>query len=418
MSMDLQWYIDRRLVHEIHTSGRNSFRSCRRRWNWIFNESYYPKMTPKHFDFGTAFHKAMEVYYNPDTWSWPSNVRMELAIKAFRVKNHQQRQVHLEATGHEDLDDEAETDFQERQDLGIGMLRYFQENVAPKYDSHWKPIKVEVEFMTPIPHPETKEPLWCKCQTCWDKWVKADSRDESDLLHAKNRHPLYRETVWEGLPVVYAGRLDALGVDEHSDYWIIDWKTAATIRDDHSFLDLDDQVGSYPWALDRLGIPVRGFIYHQQRKGFPQPPKRNKYRRLGCLYSVSKNQDVDLESYEEFVKENDPQGYQDGSYDEYLEFLQIEGSIVYFDRWQVHKTPEQLDEIERNIGLEALDMIDPNLRLYPSYGRFSCDSCAFREPCLEQNRGGDYRYGLDTLFDKREHYYLRQEPSTDKKSAE
>jgi len=63
--MDLQWYTERRLVHEIHTSERGSFRGCRRRWDWIFNQNYYPKMTPKHFDFGTAFHKALETYRMP-----------------------------------------------------------------------------------------------------------------------------------------------------------------------------------------------------------------------------------------------------------------------------------------------------------------------------------------------------------------
>lgn len=28
--------IARKLVHEVHTSERRSFRGCRRRWDWIF----------------------------------------------------------------------------------------------------------------------------------------------------------------------------------------------------------------------------------------------------------------------------------------------------------------------------------------------------------------------------------------------
>jgi hypothetical protein len=417
--MDLQWYIERRLVHEIHTSERGSFRGCRRRWNWIFNENYYPKMTPKHFDFGTAFHKALETYYNPATWSWPSDVRMELAIKAFRGKNHDQKNKHLEANNLTFLDDEVETDFQERQDLGIGMLRYFQQNVAPKYDSHWKPIRVEVEFMVPIPNPERdngqfKDFLWCDCDRCAMAWVK--SQPGYDPKYPFGRNNSWR-TGWRGLPVVYAGRIDALGEDENGDLWIIDWKTAKTIRDDHTFLELDDQVGSYPWALWRLGIPVRGFIYHEQRKGFPQPPKENKYRRLGCLFSVSKNQDVSYDTYLAHIREFDTQAYEDGYYDEYLEYLKNEG-ITYFERNQIHKSTEQLLEVEYNIGLEALEMINPRIRVYPSPGRFSCDNCAFQQPCIEKSRGGDYKYGLDTLFEKREAYYLRTEPSTDKKSAE
>jgi hypothetical protein len=379
-------------------------------------------MTPKHFDFGTAFHVALETYYNPETWTFPSEVRIEAAIKAFRDKNQKQLKKHLNATNSVDLDSEAEEDFKEREELGIGMLRYFHKEVVPKYDDHWKPLKVEIEFMVPIPNPdgrgyEAGDFIWCKCDRCWENFKKYDpdfvKRSVGmEVLDKSAQH------LWEGLPVVYAGRIDALGEDEYGDLWIIDWKTAKTIRDDHTFLELDDQVGSYPWALWRLGIPVRGFLYHEQRKGYPQPPKQNKYRRLGCLYSVSKNQDVEYEFYRKFVEENDPEGYQGGHYDEYLEFLQVEGSIKYFERNQIHKTEDQLLEVERNIGLEALEMINPKLRVYPSPGRFSCDSCAFQQPCIEKSRGGDYQYGLDTMFEKREAYYLRSEPSTEKKSAE
>lgn len=396
-------YIDAKLVHEIHTSERKSFRACRRRWNWLFREGYYPLTTAKPLEFGTAYHKAMEVYYSPETWTWDREIVIAKSILAFTETCEAQKKAAIEATGHLYLEGEQEEDYTERVELGKGMLKYYFENVAPKEDRGWRPVFVEVGFMVPIANPETgEEAIWCKCRRCFDKWLEA-------------KHPVLP---WQGLPVVYAGRIDMLAVDNQNNYWIFDWKTARNVADRYEFLYLDDQIGSYVWALRRiLNLPIRGFIYHEQRKGYPQPPKQNKQRRLGCLYSVAKNQDVDYDTYLATVKENDREAFELGLYDDMLEFLKNEG-IVYHARHQIIKTENEIDEIERNIGLEALDMLDENLRLYPSAGRFGCNTCAFQQPCIEMNSKSDYQYSLDTFFEVREPYYIRNEPSTESKGGE
>jgi hypothetical protein len=404
---DVQWYIDQRLVHEVHTSERRSFRGCRRRWDWIFRQNYYPIMTAKPLEFGTAVHAAWEVYYDPKTWGMPRNVIAALAIDTFTRKCLAQKQKALKATDQMALDDEIEKDYQERVELGQGMLKYYFEQVAPVLDKGWKPKYVEVEFMVPIDHPETGETIWCKCDTCWTKY---------NVWMAENDYFLDRDA-WTGLPVCYAGRLDMMAEDDKGDLWIFDWKTARSIAKDDEFLYLDDQVGSYPWALRKLGFNVRGFVYHEQRKGFPQAPQKNKVRRLGCLFSVSKSQTTDYDTYLATIEAEDGEAYAAGYYDDFLQYLKNEG-IEYYARHVIYKSEDELREIEKNIGYEVLDMIDPNLRIYPSPGRFGCTFCAFRQPCLEQNRRGDFQYGLDTLFERREHYYIREEPSTESKGAE
>jgi PD-(D/E)XK nuclease superfamily len=431
--VDVNDMIDAKLVHEIHTSERRSFRACRRRWDWLFRNNLYPKTTAKPLEFGVAYHKAMEAYYNPDTWHFPRPVSAAYAMQVFAEKCEQQKREALLATGQTDLDPEVEADYKERVELGLGMLRYYFNDVAPAIDEHWTPVKVEVSFMVPILHPKTSEQLWCRCDLCWKKWYDYQEAKATQLSMAKNVvrkpgefvantmvsiGPLFPPSDWPGLPVVYAGRLDVLARDENGDLWIIDWKTARQIPDDHSFLDLDDQIGSYVWALNRLGIPVRGFVYHEQRKAFPQPPKENKQRRLGCKFSVAKNQSIDYATYLATVMQHDHEAWVYGYYNEILEYLQGEGAIEYYHREQIHKTPEELEEIGINIGLEALDMIDPYLRIYPSAGRFSCTTCAFRQPCMEKNRRGDYQYFLDTMFDVRVPYYVREEPSTESKGGE
>jgi hypothetical protein len=428
-------HIDAKLVHEIHTSERRSFRGCRRRWDWLFRHNLYPKTTAKPLEFGTAYHAAMEAYYDPETWGWPRDAVGAFAIGVFAEKCNAQRKEALALTGQTELDPSIEEDYNERVELGKGMLKYYFESIAPNIDTHWKPLKVEISFMVPILDPRTAQQMWCTCDLCWKKWynyLDAQATTESMAKNAARKPgefiantmvslgPAFKPDNWQGLPVVYAGRLDVLAQDEFGDLWIIDWKTARAIPDDHSFLELDDQIGSYVWALNILGIPVRGFVYHEQRKGYPQPPKRNKQKRLGCWYSVAKNQDVDYDTYFATVVEHDNEAFVQGYYNEMLEYLRGEGATEYYHREQVHKDRDELEEIGLNIGWEALEMTDSNLRIYPSPGRFSCTTCAFRQPCLATNKREDADYLLydSGLYEERIPYYVRQEPSTESKGGQ
>lgn len=377
-------------VHEIHTSERKSYRACRRRWNWIFNENYYPRMTAKPLDFGSAFHRGMEVMYDPKTWDFPINVRAALATKAFVDKTEEQRKKYIAANDNQQPESEIQEDFDERVQLGKGMIKYHVTKVIPREDVHWHPVKVEIAFQVPIMHPETGEPLTCSNSKC--------------------RHPA-------GAPVVYAGRMDCLGEDNNGDYWVIDWKTARSLSQQSDFLQLDDQVGSYVWACSVLGLPVRGFIYHEIKKGYPQAPAQNKVRRLGCIFSKNKQQDTNYATYKATVEKEDPDAYKEGLYDDMLEWLRVEGPS-YYQRFQIHKSQYEIQQIAKNIGYEALEMINEDTRIYPSPGRFGCGFCAFLQPCLGQNMGEDFHYTLNTLFDKREHYYVREEASTESKGAE
>lgn len=414
--------IDLKLVHEIHTSERKSFRSCRRRWDWHFRQSLYPLTTAKPLEFGVAYHKGMEVYYDPATWDWDNEVKEGLAIKAFVDSCESQRENAIKQNVF--YDDEVEADYNERVELGKGMMKFYFSKVAPKEDIGWEPVRVEVGFMVPISNPETGEDLiWCRCDLCFEKWqnyLKKIGVGAGAILDNSNtKANVFTLANFQGLPVVYAGRLDMLAVDKYGNYWIFDWKTAGILSTDTDFLYLDDQIGSYVWALRKLGIIIQGFVYHEQRKGYPQPPKENKSRRLGCKFSIAKNQEVDYKTYLLTVAEQDTDAWENGCYDEFLAYLKSEGTVFYA-RYQISKTDEEIESIEYNIGLEALDIIDQKVRLYPSAGRFQCRNCAFRQPCMEKNSQGDYQYALDTMFEKKVHYYVREEigPSTDSKSGE
>lgn len=395
--MELNDYLEAKLFHEVHTSERKSFRSCRRKWHWSFRDKYYPNITAKPLEFGTAYHKAMETYYNPETWD-EDRLISEEAILDFIEVCATQRQNAINNSGDSELQPEQEIDYQERVELGKGMLRYYFKDVAPYIDKGWRPVSVEQSFAVPIKHPITgAEAIWCKCETCWNKYRNSFLMSESE---------------WEGLPVVYEGRMDMMAQDDKGFYWIFDWKTTARIMDTTEYLYLDDQISSYVWAMKKLGLDVRGFQYHEQHKSFPTAPVRNKTIRMGRAFSVAKNAPVEYDSYLTAVMTEDKEAYEMGLYDEYLTYLKEEG-VTFWQRHKIIKSPEELASVEYNIGLEVLDMLQKDLLIYPSPNKFSCDWCAFRQPCMEKNANGDFQFALDTMFEKREHYYVRSELSTE-----
>lgn len=439
-ALDVNQYIEKGLVHSIHTTGRRSFRGCRRRWDWIFRQYYYPVVTPRPLEFGVAFHKAMEALYNPETWH-DREVALALAIVAFKKKTEEQFEKFRQYNGG-NVWPEHEQDYKERVELGIGMLKHYAKHVMPLYDSHIKPLKVEIPFEVPIPRPEVyarngyqsgaglnaqpDDVLWCKCDACFKRWM-ASEEGKAAWAYCKRMHvnscgegpeDSYKDLDWRGLPVTYGGRIDAIVVDLLDRQWVVDWKTAARLStgdpgasDDYMWND--DQITSYCWAMWTLGIDIAGFIYAEIKKAIPVEPEPNKTQRLGRWYSVNKQLDTTYEMYLKTVSENDPQAYEAGLYDDFLGYLRNDGTRFHL-RHEIPRNEYELAQAGINIWNEACDMTDPDLRIYPSSGRFNCTNCAFWEPCLGKNRGEDYEYSLESNFEQRVRHYWEQEPTTEK----
>jgi hypothetical protein len=443
-------YIEANLVHSIHVSERRSFRGCRRRWNWVYRDLWYPYVTAKPLEFGIAFHKAEEYWYDPEFWNVPPiEARQEETLAVFRKACKEQ------LTEYKDrvkaglveqylTDEEVEADYKERVRLGVGMLKETFKQSAELDHENFRPRGVEVTFEVPILKDSalqgvqkdfTKYPLhafmWCKCDRCKRKW-QASEAGKAEMQVCREKHAYFHRVVkvpfheeehfaycWKGLPVTLGGRIDMLAEDVYGRYWIYDWKTAARLSTGEpgapdDYLWLDDQITSYCWALWSMGVDVAGFIYHEQKKALPEEPEPLKRQYRQCWYSQNKQKAYSYEVYKRTVEENDPEAYRAGLYDDFLEHLRTEGG-VYYKRHQIHRNQHELEEAGRNIALEAAEMTDPNLRIYPSPGRFGCNFCAFREPCLGQNRGEDYQYTLESSFEKREKlYYETALPSTDK----
>lgn len=377
-------------MHEIHTSERRSFRGCRRRWDWAYREGYVPLETPKPLEFGIAYHEALDVFFNPETWTTTdATERHANAVLKFTTICEEQRDKFLKVTGQRELENAQGDDYRERIELGIGMLTHYANEVHPKADDWFRPVATEIPFEVPLYYPGTNDPIVCS------------SSPHCGQIHGNDGPDSH---------VFYAGRVDMLIEDlRFGGYFVWDHKTASQLADDHGFLQLDDQVGSYVWALAlKLGLDVKGFVYAEYRKDWPKPPNPLTRKMGGRSFSTAKNQATTLPIFQRHVAEFDNAAYAEGKYDEFIEWL-TENAPKFHQRFIVIKSDRELEEIGKNLTLEALDMIEPDLRIYPSVGRYGCSNCAYREPCVAKFRGEDHIYTLDSLFDKVEHRYYNRD---------
>lgn len=405
--MDLQEYIqkliDAGLIHSVHTSGRKAFRACRWRWDNAYRKGYQPFVMPKPLEFGIAWHCAMETWYDPDMWKQDRHTQYLVTVETFIKIVKEQLQRYEELNGVPD--EETLKDYVERRELGLKMLEYYCKRISPSLDAKLTPLAVEIPFEVPLG-------FNCRCDNCWKLWRRSEigikHHDEWQEMLGGNDYELglndehYYNYVWQGLPVTFGGRIDAIFKDELDRILVFDWKTTARIldgEDEAAFLQLDDQVGGYPVALFKLGRQVDGFIYHEQKKAVPEPPLALKRAYRGCMFSTNKDAPVEYATYLNTVMNEDTYAYNNGLYDKYLEFLAGPMAPKFYQRHTIFKTETQMNNFWDDLILEAKDMInDPAIYAQPS--RFSCNSCLFRQPCEGRLRGEDYQHLLDTMYVK------------------
>lgn len=393
-------------MHEIHNSERKSFRGCRRRWNWAYREGIVPIDTEERFDFGIAFHRGMETFYTPEAWkTTDSDEKAAAALESFLLECELQRRRYLETHKLTELPQEVDDNFRNRLDLGAGMLAYHAKYVHPKEDDWFRPVAVEIPFEVPLLDPDRPGNLLRCTSSPFCGQNHSNDRTNDDSI------------------VVYAGRVDALMEDVKwgGGYWIWDHKTAATLANDEEFLQLDDQVGGYCWALSiKLNLAIKGFIYAECRKDFPRQPRLLKRTQKGCQFSTAKTQATSIEIFEPYVAKHDPEAFLRGCYDEYLDYLRGSGATLFSQRFTVIKTDLEQENIGENIAIEAADMVDSKLRIYPNVSRFHCKPCKYREPCHSMFLGEDVDYllGGDNFTQTDRRYWMEESRQAEKVDVE
>ena len=369
------------LVHEIHSSSLRSYRQCRQLWQWRHVDNWEPIKKPAPLEDGTVWHKALEVLYNPDTWTKPLAELYQAANAALIEEAGKQCNDYLHRAGKYQLDEDELLDYKERVDLLRSMLTRLCRTLDRET---YKPILVEQEFSCPI-RDESGEQLSCGCSQC---------------LHV---HP---SGTYMGRPVTFNCRVDVVLEDKEGYIWAVDHKsTAQLLREDSVTPELEDQLPQYLWCLRQNGYSVTGIILNQFRKAVPKPPKRLEHMQQGRQFSVNKAQLTDIHTARTTFQRRDPKAYKLGLYNEYLAWL-AENGPQYTRQFVVIKTPDQLDEVGANLLKQTREVINEGPAIYPNSNRMNCENCSFQLPCFAQQSRLDYRAELEAGFVQSEPYYI------------
>jgi hypothetical protein len=163
------------------------------------------------------------------------------------------------------------------------------------------------------------------------------------------RHPGH-DLVSGGEPVRYAGTIDLL-VREDSTHWLVRhvvtqgaWRDAAQLR-----LDEEGLAACWAWESFFLGMTIEGMVYNELR--------------------IAPGTDA------------------------------TQGRL--FRRTRIPRTRAEIEAVGGQIALEAMDMIDAQVRIYPNASDAHCPGCPYRTPCLAMVAGLDPTPVLESAYRRR-----------------
>lgn len=360
-------------VIEIHTSDRQTYKRCRRKFGWASTlRDNLVMLGPDRDNFfiGTGFHFALE-----DWWGYRRWERPELAFAAY-----------YDAHKPSELPEDAEGDLE----LVTGMLGYYIDEWLPQY-------------------PEPYKTLWVDGKPQVEIEVAIELNDLiEEELNERNRESLvsprfngYMLDFLQDNEILYVTTYDRVVIDRHERILGKDYKTAKEF--DELNLQTNPQSAAYNWSMDlyytRLGYTVDGIVWQQHRKRVPDMPRLVGVGTAKEGFSQDKRQMTTYQLYKRALKEH----Y--GTIPEaYLGFLaelgnrQDERGDAFVRRETLRLNEDMRRAEERKIVQEVLEMLDPDLPLYPNPTIQCSYDCPFKAPCIALDDGSDYQHLLDSEY--------------------
>lgn len=330
---------------KIHTSDRNAYRRCRRRWS--FKSPLRMHLTPDPAQeilamwFGTGIHFALEEFFGYNRFGDPV-VTLDAYLNAFRP---------------EDLPEGAIDEIA----LGMRMMDYFM---------MWRTRRdfYSTLVIDGIPQVEVD--------------FRLELRELSEIA---------------GEPVIYQGTLDRVVEDPYGGLWVMEYKTAKNI--DTNKLANDPQVRAYVWAAEQIyQRTFEGVLYLQLAKNAPEPPRT---LNNGTI-SIDKRQKTVHSMAREAMLKLHPDGKFPAKYIEFLNELAEQETpegdrFIRMDEVRINDYTKQITY--QHIIAEAREMIDSNLALYPNPTRDCVWECSdFRAVCIAMDEGSDWEYMLEEFY--------------------
>lgn len=169
----------------------------------------------------------------------------------------------------------------------------------------------------------------------YEAWFEQQIGDQMEFLKVEETFhvPIISSagaTLWD---VALTGRIDGI-VRYQGKLWVYELKTSANLDAFQSGLDIDPQCSAYQYAMDTLGTPVAGTIYVLIRKKDPDLSRLNW---------------------------------------EYVRML------------QVTRDSTELSVFADDLFMQASEMTNPYVQIWPNPGPFTCGSCNFKMPCRSRH---------------------------------
>lgn len=393
----------------IHNSDRNSFKRCRRYWDWnsparqnlILRADIHGVSIPLWF--GTGIHYCLEQYYNPGlqrdpveswrTWfdiQWRGGIVTEdwldkiYDLKPQAVESQTPTGLLMYADagspsqlykvrGLEDIiPDPDHNTFDDLFILGTQMMDFYKE-YAEKNDD-FTVLMVEHDFSVPI----------------WDYEKNTILR----MIDTRTDSPNYGKE----LEVHSRGRQDGIKVNNaNGRLGIIDHKTAAKVGEDYFLkLENDEQCTNYLYAaqveaayydLPHKGQPLEDIIYNVMRKAYPKNPTE---LQNGSFSVARETESTTYDILTNWISRNMPGVPLNLKQQAYVAYLKEVGDEQFIIRRNVRRNKHQILNAGYRVYLEALDMLS-NPSIYPNISNdWLCLNCQLRGPCLAKEDGGDW----------------------------
>lgn len=341
--------------YRVSAQERAAFKRCRRQWDFgsVHRQRLQP-LEPAPLDLNQAIRDALAVYYYPGMWDWQTAIVLPLVRKAFM------RSIAATPPSAKRMQD---------LDLGTELLeRYFE--WAPSLDA-FGPLKIEVDVEVLVP--DIREP-------------------DRGLLAADGRKVLYTE------------RVAMVAVDEADEYWVVVHSVVPTWQDTDVLL-LDEAAIAACWAWEQtyLGMDVAGTIHNEILRSPPAdlgtPPTLTRTGRPG-RGGYSQNEPSGGGRSLPQTQRPDRLGGRPGTVDQVDQ--EISGPIR---RTRIRRGRAEIEAAIQQVGAEALEMLSPDLPVYPTPSPRHCAQCDFLAPCLTMTEGSDpaldiasrYRQGPEVL---------------------
>lgn len=201
--------------------------------------------------------------------------------------------------------------------------------------------------------------------------------------------------------IVLVGKVDAVVRHKRTNTnWILDHKVRGTFQSQENE-ELNLQNAVYQAVLMKQGIETVGSIGHQIFNDLPKIPKLNKdgtMSRAACK--------TDWQTYERSLLECNLNP------NDYIEMKSKLDENIFFNYLLAYRNQTELENIWEEIVLPTIDSIAHDVDFTRSLSVWNCQTCQFKELCLESLRGIDTEYTLKHNFVQNTYMEQYNESST------